>query len=100
MTGTPELRQVHRPCPGSYYDCGVALCVAAQAAVSCSPTSYPCLLPHYLDDRRLQEDPSSGVDRSETLERMAREQPPVLSMKRLRKVSDFENSFASEKDAD
>ncbi|CAM9140061.1 unnamed protein product [Laminaria digitata] len=33
----------------------------------------------------LEEDPSSGVDHSTTLERMAREQPAVLSMKRLRK---------------
>ncbi|CAM9894246.1 unnamed protein product [Scytosiphon promiscuus] len=33
----------------------------------------------------LEEDPASGVDHSAILERMAREQPPVLSIKRLRK---------------
>lgn len=62
--------------------------VAAQATVICSPTICPCLPPCYLGDRREQEDPSSGIDRSTTLERMARERPPVLSMKRLRKVSE------------
>ncbi|CAM9262728.1 unnamed protein product, partial [Hapterophycus canaliculatus] len=33
----------------------------------------------------LEEDPASGVNHSAILERMAREQPPVLSIKRLRK---------------
>lgn len=43
---------------------------------------------------RVQEDPASGADRSAILERMAREQPPVLSMKRLRKVlNNHQNTF-------
>eukprot|EP00752_Nemacystus_decipiens_P017496 g15685.t1 len=41
----------------------------------------------------LEEDPSSGADHSAILERMAREQPPVLSMKRLRKCP-LENLLA------
>lgn len=71
--------------------------VAAQPTVICSPTIYPCLPRRNLGDRREQEDPSSGIDRSTILERMARERPPVLSMKRLRKVSESSILFLFEK---
>lgn len=55
-----------------------------------STSSHTPVVGHFLiatdGIRRVQENPSSGVDRSAILELMAREQPPVLSMKRLRKV--------------